>query len=302
MFLGHTSSWEQITADYQAQKLPNAYLFVGIDGIGKKIVAKDFVKYIFCQSKITKNNQNFPCESCPSCKRVADNQHPDFFLIEPDGASIKIDSFRELKPKLFKAPLEASYKVILIDSANKMTVQAANSILKFLEEPPPQTLFILLTPNLSLILPTIRSRSRLVAFMPPTHEEAFSVVKSLSDLTDEQITNSINLSGHSISLALELLDEKTNEPLTKASQLMRKKKASFHEIVTSSKAIVDEAENPETILEMLKQELFNEAKTQKQWHLTDHVDLITKAQRDMKRNINKQLILENLFLKLCETN
>src|SRR3989338_1700863 len=130
MFVGHQTNWERLREEAGAGRLPATYLFYGTPGIGKKLVAQSYAQWFVC------NAQKKPCETCPPCIHIRENRHPDFFLIVPDEkGSIKIDPLRDLKKKLVKAPLESPLKIVVIDPAGDMTPEAANSLLKVLEEP-----------------------------------------------------------------------------------------------------------------------------------------------------------------------
>lgn len=110
------------------------------------------------------------CGKCTNCTRIASHNHPDVHLLEPDGASIKIDQVRALKQELSKRGMESDQKVVIIYDAEKMTVQSANSLLKFIEEPEGGLLLLFLTTNPGQILPTIQSRLQPVTFKSLTFD------------------------------------------------------------------------------------------------------------------------------------
>ncbi|RNB82734.1 DNA polymerase III subunit delta' [Brevibacillus fluminis] len=142
-------------------RLAHAYLFAGPKGVGKKRIALHLAKAIFCV--------NLPadaCGECVQCRRIDAGNHPDVHYISPDGASIKIDQVRALQKEMAMRAVESSHKVYVIEHVDKMTVQAANSLLKFLEEPPAGVVALLLTENAHSILPTILSRCQTISFAP----------------------------------------------------------------------------------------------------------------------------------------
>jgi DNA polymerase-3 subunit delta' len=118
----------------------HAYLFSGPDGSGKKSLALLFAQALNCSSELDP-----PCNSCLSCRKTLSGNHPDFYQLRPEGASIKIGQLRELKESLYYFPREGRKKVCLIHSADLMTLPAANSLLQILEEPPADLIFILLS-------------------------------------------------------------------------------------------------------------------------------------------------------------
>ena len=134
-------------------KLVHAYLLSGAEGTGKIELAKWIAKGIFCL-----NSQNgVPCLKCSECNRIENNNHPDVVTIMPDGLSIKVEQIRYLKSEFNKSG-ESDRKVFIIQDAQKMSIGAANSLLKFLEEPSGNITAFLLTSEPQKLLPTIISR------------------------------------------------------------------------------------------------------------------------------------------------
>lgn len=139
----------------------HAYLFTGPSGSGQLKTATLFAQAIFCTEL-----QDDACGQCLECRKVEHGNHPDLTLLKPDGASIKIDQIRELQ-RVFSYRSEGiNPKVYIIDGADRMTVQAANSLLKFLEEPPSPAVGILISDNSRSLLPTIQSRTQRIPFSP----------------------------------------------------------------------------------------------------------------------------------------
>lgn len=136
-------------------RISHAYLFTGNNDLGKSEMAKEFAQTIFCQKKVTDN-----CGSCLSCRKIKHGNHPDFKIIKVKEGhkNILIDQIRELKKEVNYKPYESKYKVYIIDHAEKMTVQAQNSLLKTLEEPPEYVIIILTNENKNELIPTIISR------------------------------------------------------------------------------------------------------------------------------------------------
>lgn len=139
----------------------HAYLFAGPAGSGQMKTALMFAQAIFCTQK-----KDDACGECLECRKVEHGNHPDLSLLQPDGASIKIDQIRELQRVFSYRSEGVNPKIYIIDGADKMTVQAANSLLKFLEEPPAPAVGILLSENSRSLLPTIQSRTQRIPFSP----------------------------------------------------------------------------------------------------------------------------------------
>ena len=133
-------------------------MFVGQSGIGKMLYAKEFSKRAMCL------NREEICNKCKSCLEFDNNNHPDFFVIEPDGNSIKIEQIRELTNKIIEKPIVSEKKIYIINNAYLMTREAQNCLLKTLEEPPEFAIIILIVENEGNILNTIKSRCTKIYF------------------------------------------------------------------------------------------------------------------------------------------
>lgn len=140
-------------------KLSHAYLFDVKGCFDSFDIIMSFVKAIICNNNYTNNNK---CENCNICHRIDDGNYLDVKIIEPDGLWIKKDQLLELQSEFSKEAIEGSKKVYVIKEAEKMNLQTANSILKFLEEPNDNIVAILITNDLNKILPTIVSRCQII--------------------------------------------------------------------------------------------------------------------------------------------
>jgi len=148
-----------------ADRIAHAYLFAGPPGSGRMEMAQAFAQAIFCEK-----DGDDACGECLECRKVLHGNHPDLHLLRPDGATVKIEQIRSLQRELAYRSAGAGYKVYILEGAETMTTQAANSLLKFLEEPPSPVVAILLAPSAQAVLPTILSRTQLVAFVPGDRE------------------------------------------------------------------------------------------------------------------------------------
>ncbi|AIC96577.1 DNA polymerase III subunit delta' [Shouchella lehensis] len=156
------------------QRLAHAYLFEGQAGSGTMDLAILLSKSFICQNKQGPN----PCLTCLDCTRIDSGNHPDLHKIAPDGQSIKREQVDYLQKEFSYRGVESRQKVYIVSNADKMTGTAANTLLKFLEEPQGETLAILLTEQAENVLPTIRSRTQHIRFHPPLKEE---IVKQLME-------------------------------------------------------------------------------------------------------------------------
>ncbi|WP_080831675.1 DNA polymerase III subunit delta' [Cohnella massiliensis] len=147
-------------------KVAHAYLFAGPSGSGKRAMAEALAQTLLCERQ-----GEDACGECLSCRKVMHGNHPDWHTIVPDGTAVKIEQIRELQRDLSYRSSGAGRKIYKIEGAESMTVQAANSLLKFLEEPPSPVVAILIAPTAQSLLPTILSRSQLIPFVPGHPEE-----------------------------------------------------------------------------------------------------------------------------------
>ncbi|MBN1282607.1 MAG: DNA polymerase III subunit delta' [Proteobacteria bacterium] len=245
--VGHKRQIEELRRSLESARLPNAYVFAGPAGVGKRLAADAFAAALLCPEAPSRGHD--ACGECLSCRKLASGNHPDFFLLEPEeserGAvtSIKTDPVRELMQRLIFKPLEAQAKVAIIDGADRLMPQAANSLLKTLEEPPERTHFILVTPLPHRLLPTIRSRCRLVAFSPLGEEELAAALVRRRSMEPAEATRIARLAGGSMGLALRLEPEFVAEVLGRFLPLFSR--ASSSDIMEAAQAFA--AQGPERL-------------------------------------------------------
>jgi len=137
----------------------HSYMFIGEQGIGKRLIANQFAKMILCE-----NYDLNECNQCKSCIEFDSGNNPDFKLIEPDGKVIRIEQIREMQTKVAEKPVNSGKKVYIINDADLMTKEAQNCLLKTLEEPPEYIVIILIVSNENKVLTTIKSRCMKIHF------------------------------------------------------------------------------------------------------------------------------------------
>jgi DNA polymerase III subunit delta' len=164
---GQEAAKRLLQSGLRHDKLSHAYLFAGPVGTGRTRMAMALAQAVYCL-----NGTDEACGACLECRKVEHGNHPDLHVIEPDGASIKIDQIRELQKEFaYRATASASgTKFYIINRTESMTVQAANSLLKFLEEPGSRVVAVLITENGHALLPTIQSRAQWINFVPMARE------------------------------------------------------------------------------------------------------------------------------------
>ena len=189
---------------FSAEKnFPHAIIFSGIEGIGKRKAAEIFATSLLCENLI----DGEPCGVCPGCKMMKGNSHPDFYVVEPEETkstrNIKIGQIRALQNQVALRPVQADRRVVIIDGAEFMKKEAANCLLKTLEEPLSQTVFILVTANRAGLLMTVRSRCVTINFERLTDDEIKSELLK-RDTDFEQAEKISIISGGSLGRAIKL--------------------------------------------------------------------------------------------------
>jgi DNA polymerase-3 subunit delta' len=193
MFPWQAMQWQVLWQRYQQRCLPHALLFSGIAGIGKKQFAESFANAILCRYS---DKAGKSCRQCHACHLTQAGTHPDKVYIEPeqDGHTIKIDLIREAVHLVNETSLQSGFKIIIISPANTMNTAASNALLKTLEEPTPNTLFILITDQSARLPATIASRCQKIVFQKPNHEAALQWLQTQSISSDVPLDLLLNLS------------------------------------------------------------------------------------------------------------
>jgi len=145
------------------RRLANAYLFCGVEGIGKALFARELAKAILCEQR-----GSDACEKCSSCRRVNNSSHPDFIWVERERnkKAIAIELVHKARHALGLKPFEGAYRLAVINDAHLLSEEASNSLLKTLEEPPPNSILILVTDSPEGLPATVRSRCQSIYFAP----------------------------------------------------------------------------------------------------------------------------------------
>jgi DNA polymerase III subunit delta' len=169
-FIGNRKIIDRLRAKLREGRFPHGLIFSGPTGVGKHTAALMIAKALNCTQATTPDDF---CDRCPSCRKIEAGTHPDVMTIsvEEDASQIKIAQVRHLLSMLEFQPLEGRNKIFIIDPADMMNAEAANALLKGLEEPPESSYFILITVNVHELLLTVRSRSQVYNFTPLALDE-----------------------------------------------------------------------------------------------------------------------------------
>jgi DNA polymerase III subunit delta' len=168
-FIGNRKIVERLRSKLRETRFPHGLIFSGPEGVGKHACATMLAKALNCRNAAIGDF----CDVCPSCRKIESGVHPDVITatVQEDATQIKIAQVREILSVLDLQPLEGRNKVFIIDPADALTPEAANALLKGLEEPPENTFFILITVNVQELLLTVRSRCQIYHFIPLTLDE-----------------------------------------------------------------------------------------------------------------------------------
>lgn len=219
--IGHQKILEFLAKSLKTNKISHAYLFVGPEHLGKKKVVLEFIKLLQCGKAQKVASPFSACNQCRSCQEIDSNSHPDVLFIEPEiiekkgskkEQEISIEKIRQIQHQLSLFPYRGPYKIVLIDRADKMTKEAANALLKTLEEPTKKTVLILISSAPQFLLPTVISRCLLIKFLPVPKSVITSQLSLISNQPPALLDKIVRLSGNRPGLVIDYL---TNPDLLK---------------------------------------------------------------------------------------
>lgn len=318
--IGQNHIVEQLIGIIRNDRISHAYIFSGPKGVGKSRAALEFAKALNCFSF-----EKDVCEQCKNCIQINHNNHPDVIWIKPDGKSIKIDQIRQLQKDMNYIPFGVKYKVFIIQQAELLTQQAANSLLKFLEEPEERIVAILIVENYSRLLATIKSRCQIINF---SHLDPYNTVKVIKDgigrskdiLIAAHLTSDVNdieryLSSGEFAklknLMIQWVEEiffRKYEALNSINQLINVEEIKednqkflellilwFRDLVNIKLGRTDFI-----IFEDYRSNLEKQVLRLTEAQILNHIEEILEIKKKLSSNVNLQLSLERLILSLWE--
>lgn len=289
--IGNENIKELLKNSIKTNNLVHSYMFVGPDGIGKKLFASAFSKMILCE------NQEDSCNTCSSCIRFNSNNHPDFMVVDSeDGKSIKIGQIRLLQEKIAEKPIVSNKKVYIINNADLMTVEAQNCLLKTLEEPPEYAVLILILSNESKLLNTIKSRCTKIVFNKLKNEELLkytnihnmNVNSNLLGTCEGSIAKLLSLNSNltlynSLDLIIDNLNDKDIVDVWNDSEVLYKSKDNILDLLDYFNII-----------------FMNKLRDTNDNRYIDAIKIVEKTKNRLSANANHDMCIDNLLLQIWE--
>lgn len=274
--IGNESIKNTLEKSIKTNQITHSYLMIGIPGIGKKLLAKEYAKIILSSNDIINN--------------------PDFLCIEPDGNSIKIDQIRNLQKEIQEKPIISNKKVYIIDDADLMTKEAQNCLLKTLEEPPKFAVIILIGSNENAFLPTIKSRCMILHFNRLSDSEIKSYLqKQYNELNVTQ--SMLDIAGGSIGRAINLKDKQ--EDYSKVEEIINNlDKKDLIDIVQASEILYKSKENINDILDYINIILLKMAK--ENYIYTNCIKIVENTKKRLAQNANYDMSIDDMLFKMWE--
>ena len=317
---GHEKKIEIIQKALAQQRIGHAYLFSGIPAVGKKTLAREFVKALNCEKEDALHDS---CGECSSCRKIQRGNHPDVFSVDADGQFIRIDAIREIQEQMKCKPLEARRRVFVIDDADKMNDQAANALLKILEEPSPSNILILLTARPYSMPSTIISRCQHMRFNPLRFDTVAKFLVDRTGMDNQRALLLAGLSGGSIGRAMELNEDdivvyrtelikllsitQRNDPFSLinfASFLGQGKKEikqglNILSTIFRDALVFKETQKNEMLVNQDNSSFISiQASRLSGGQILQNIALVERAGETINQNVNKSLTLETMAFKL----
>lgn len=288
--IGNDKIKNELTNLVKQNKYSHSYIFHGTEGIGKKLIAKEFAKMILCLG------EEKYCNTCKSCLEFLSNNNPDFYEIIPDGNNIKIEQIREMQKKVVEQPIISKNKVYIIDNADLMTREAQNCLLKTLEEPPEFVTIILIGSNESNFLSTIKSRCTILRF---ENIEPSKIEKYLKEkFSIQEVPKSIIEAANGSIGKAELLKDKQELYIAIDTVLENIEKMDLIDTLKNADIIYKSQDEKNEILEYINIKFLKKAKENLKY--LKCIDIVEETKKRLKANSNYNMSIDNMLISIWE--
>lgn len=292
----------QLKKSIKHGRIAHAYLFEGDKGTGKHELSLWLAKRLFC----TDVQEEAPCGKCSNCVRIAQGEHPDVIQIEPDGQIIKVDQIRQLQEEFSKSGFESRLKIFILFQADKMNNSAANSLLKFLEEPVGNFLAILETESLGRILPTIQSRCQIIHFSPLSKEKLQEKLQEegLSKETSRLLSHLTNSYHKAVEISQDEWFNETKDAVKRWVNYLLKKDPQAFIFVQKKLLGLAKEKNQQSEIFLLLLFYFQEERdrllAQGLWgkEINRAIEAALQAQKKLQANVSFQGVAEQFSVKI----
>lgn len=292
----------QLKKSIKHGRIAHAYLFEGDKGTGKHELSLWLAKRLFC----TDVQEEAPCGKCSNCVRIAQGEHPDVIQIEPDGQIIKVDQIRQLQEEFSKSGFESRLKIFILSQADKMNNSAANSLLKFLEEPVGNFLAILETESLGRILPTIQSRCQIIHFSPLSKEKLQEKLQEegLSKETSRLLSHLTNSYHKAVEISQDEWFNETKDAVKRWVNYLLKKDPQAFIFVQKKLLGLAKEKNQQSEIFLLLLFYFQEERdrllAQGLWgkEINRAIEAALQAQKKLQANVSFQGVAEQFSVKI----
>ncbi len=320
VIIGHQRPLEILRLALGNGRLHHAYLFVGPEGSGKRTVALALAKAIHCRE-----TENDFCDRCPDCARIQARNHPDVRLVQTleDKKEISIKQVRELEKELNFRSFSGKRKIAIIDPATLLNASSQNALLKTLEEPPQNSLIVLIAPNAGALLPTLRSRCLRISFGPLARDEVARYLMSKEGINQDEASLRAALSMGSLGSAIKFdKDELLEKRRSWAALLLSLNAGDYRGAIAAAEAIAGKKEECLGFLEWAEtwyRDLLVHAATENSEEMVN-VDMLTEIESQsakgnfeqmlasfaqtaraagrIQRNLNRRMVLEKFLFSV----
>lgn len=288
--IGNYEIKEQLNKIIESNNILHSYLFLGQEGIGKKIIARQFAKMILCQG------EHKPCNCCKSCLEFENNNHPDFMQIdiEEDSKELKIGQIRYMQEKIAEKPILSNRKVYIINGSEFMNKEAQNCLLKTLEEPPEYATIILISSSDIKLFNTVKSRCIKFQFNNIKDNEIEKYLKE-KNLISDPTKNMILACGGSIGKAERLVNmQKEYEQIEKI--IVNLDKESLIDVLNNSEILYSSKDKIFELLDYITIILYNTRDVRK----INCIKYVEDTKRKLLANNNYDMSIDNLLIRIWE--